>query len=864
MSMKSKHFAALIALLLTTVLGLSACDTGTSGRVSGSSNSGSSIQMAPPPIIANSWAVEPSQLFVQVFVDDTEVTMEPNAETGLWEGNIQLTAGSETDISVLWSETYQGRQLELARADRTINVTTSPDRTQEEVFVPSDFNSNFDADLDQRSNLDERNASTDPFNDQSPGTPVVQVPVTVRFELPDARILDDATLLSTITPIASFNNQPLPLTREGNSWIAQTTAPENSSGFVSVTVYQSEAQSVRLATAQRSENVGSGIEFNFPTESYDVDSIDRDTDGFPNLTEVLNGTNPFDSNSPQRDPCENGQFETGCTIDTDGDGDADSQETQNADTDGDGIPNYQESSAVDADDDGRNEELDVNDNDPCIPSVNTIACQTLQTDTDGDGKTDIEEGDGDRDGDGIPDLSESSINDADNDNESDESDPANQDPCIPNAAAQACLVTTADSDGDGKTDVQETTTADADGDGSPDYLESATQDQDSDGVVDELDANNTDPCLPATNNSACQATLQDSDNDGKTDVQETLTADSDNDGIRDYLDSATADTDSDGVFDELDPANNDPCIPSTSNTACQQSLDADGDTVPDSADNCPAVANTNQLDTDGDGDGNACDTDDDGDSIADGTDNCPLIANSAQTDTDNDGDGDACDTDDDDDTVLDSADNCPLVANLNQDDADNDGIGDACDTSTDSDSDTIVDTLDNCPVVANTAQTDTDADGFGDACDTDDDDDTVLDAADNCPLVANLNQDDADNDGIGDACDTSTDSDGDGFDNNVDNCPAVANAAQTDTDADGDGDLCDTDDDDDTILDTADNCGLVANTAQLDTDSDGAGDACDTDDDDDTILDGADNCPLIDNTDQADTDGDGIGDVCDI
>jgi hypothetical protein len=41
------------------------------------------------------------------------------------------------------------------------------------------------------------------------------------------------------------------------------------------------------------------------------------------------------------------------------------------------------------------------------------------------------------------------------------------------------------------------------------------------------------------------------------------------------------------------------------------SPDADGDSVPDSTDNCPAVANVNQTGTDGDGIGDACDTTED-------------------------------------------------------------------------------------------------------------------------------------------------------------------------------------------------------------------------------------------------------------
>ena len=54
--------------------------------------------------------------------------------------------------------------------------------------------------------------------------------------------------------------------------------------------------------------------------------------------------------------------------------------------------------------------------------------------------------------------------------------------------------------------------------------------------------------------------------------------------------------------------------------------DGDGDGVANGADNCPAVSNSSQTDTDGDGLGNACDSNDDNDGLADSGDACPLVA----------------------------------------------------------------------------------------------------------------------------------------------------------------------------------------------------------------------------------------------
>ena len=106
--------------------------------------------------------------------------------------------------------------------------------------------------------------------------------------------------------------------------------------------------------------------------------------------------------------------------------------------------------------------------------------------------------------------------------------------------------------------------------------------------------------------------------------------------------------------------------------------DGDGDGVLDADDNCPAVANPNQTNTDGDAEGDACDADDDNDSVADANDNCPLDANADQADGDGDGVGDACDGDLDGDGVLDVADACLPTAGGEVVDATGCSIADLC------------------------------------------------------------------------------------------------------------------------------------------------------------------------------------------
>ncbi len=240
-------------------------------------------------------------------------------------------------------------------------------------------------------------------------------------------------------------------------------------------------------------------------------------------------------------------------------------------------------------------------------------------------------------------------------------------------------------------------------------------------------------------------------------------------------------------------------------------------------------------------------SDTDGDGFADGRDAFPKDK-AEWFDTDKDGIGNNADSDDDNDGIVDTADAFPLDPTEFQD-HDYDGIGNNADL--DDDGDNVMDHEDAFPLDGS-EWLDTDKDGIGNNADSDDDNDGVPDSNDAFPLDDSESLD-TDGDGVGNNKDA--DDDNDGVIDIADAFP-YDGSEWVDTDGDGTGNNADSDDDNDGVEDSEDAFPLD-DKESLDNDGDGTGNNADTDDDNDGASDARElevgSNPLV-----ADTDGDGL------
>ena len=592
---------------------------------------------------------------------------------------------------------------------------------------------------------------------------------------------------------------------------------------------------------------------------------DTDNDGIPNYTDATPGA---------------GQP---AFVDVNGDGINDFYDTdkdgiinsEDLDSDNDGIPDLVEAGGIDTNGDGRVDVLTDTDGDGLANTYDTDngGVNIANLDTDGDGIPNFK--DLDSDNDGYPDVTEAGgadsnndgkidgFVDTDNDGLSDTVDgDVGNDGTAENTAG-ALIITSAvggtpgrpasypranqdatglpnpydlDSDGDGILDIREANITDSNGDGVLNSSDTGYTDTNGDGWSDQVDALAT-------------FVVVNTDGRGKPNF---LDIDSDDDGIVDnvegqstagYIAPAGSDADGDGIDDNYD--NNDAAfggntgngiIPVNTDgvdAADYLDLDSDNDGYPDSfeghdtnGDNLPDVGSVAANGVPGGL------TDADGDGLLDGYDNNTsspdptnggfaasaypnLDGGTTERDwrevanTDNVGGGNTTDVDDDNDGITDIAE-CGGFDPLG--DADGDGVRNYLDATpgaglpvfVDANNDGINDFYD------------TDQDGIINSLDLDSDNDGIADLVEAGGIDTN-------GDGV---VDITTDTDGDGLANIYDTDNGGVNIANLDTDGDGIKNAYDLDSDGDGIPDVIEAGGTDANNdGKLDgyTDTDGDG-----------------------------------------
>jgi len=362
---------------------------------------------------------------------------------------------------------------------------------------------------------------------------------------------------------------------------------------------------------------------------------------------------------------------------------------------------------------------DCNDNDPLINPGATESCNEINDDCDGqtdEGVTSTFYQDSDSDGYGNPNVSTQSC-DLPGGYVTDNTDCNDNSDSIYPGATEAC--NGVDDDCDNQIDEGVTTTFYRDVDGDSYGNSSATTQACSAPtgyVEDNTDCKDNNTSIYPGATEVCNGV--DDDCDGQTDegVTTTFYQDSDSDGYGNVSLSqqacsqpsgyVTSNTDCNDNNDSIHSGANETCnsIDDDCNGQFDETFDTDSDTVTSCGtyttdgsivqtgpDNCPNIYNSDQLDNDGDGLGNACDSTPCGHNTHHFEDGCDCDVSFYNS---NNNWSDGCEFQDSDgDGVGDSVDNCVYYSNAGQENNDSDVLGDACD---------------NCPTVSNLDQSDSD------------------------------------------------------------------------------------------------------------------------------------------------------------
>jgi len=198
-----KRCCALSIASIVATLSLAACGSNESDVQIVTGSDGSSVTLQPPPELMTK-AVVVQALSPQVQVNGNPVVMTPDdLPSTKWTGSIVIPPGTNTNVTILWSEQFGSEDLELASVTRELGVINSNSTA---TISAGDYIFDIhDDDEDGFSNLDERINDTNPFNALEPGAQSATVFINQIDSAAAPRI--DGLWDSDIWPTAQFRDR---------------------------------------------------------------------------------------------------------------------------------------------------------------------------------------------------------------------------------------------------------------------------------------------------------------------------------------------------------------------------------------------------------------------------------------------------------------------------------------------------------------------------------------------------------------------------------------------------------------------------------------------------------------------------------
>ncbi len=285
--------------LLAALLVLVACDQGyDSSRIDVVGNQ-ANASLNPPSFLQTRNIVR-QNLVVEITIDGQTFEGTPD-QNGEYVLQITRPVNSSTMVTVVWLEIIGDIRLPLARASKLLNVGSEASPASLE-FASSEFDrEQDDLDNDGYSNYTERQLDdgTSFANPDVPEFPPGIVNLGVELSLPQGLAGASSEIRAAVDAQATIRGLQVPLSREGDLWRGTMTVTENTTPLITVNFFDTAERAVTLAFKARSQAVGVGGAIAiFLADAYETEQYNDDGDGFSNIVEIVNGTDPRNSSDP--------------------------------------------------------------------------------------------------------------------------------------------------------------------------------------------------------------------------------------------------------------------------------------------------------------------------------------------------------------------------------------------------------------------------------------------------------------------------------------------------------------------------------------------------------------------------------------